>query len=114
LKPAGFCEMVHRERSATKSALCWTSNRRRNEPRFHFPADGALAPVLMLGAGLFLAGTKTGRDATQKASNVASDLSEEALRRSRELRDQVEDSASAASVRDKQNRRPHRIGVERR
>jgi hypothetical protein len=50
----------------------------------------------MLGAGLFLAGTKTGRDATQKASDVASDLSEEALRRSRELRDQVEGSASAA------------------
>jgi hypothetical protein len=56
------------------------------------------APVLMLGAGLFLAGTKTGRDATQKASDVASDLSEEALRRSRELRDQVEGSASAAKA----------------
>jgi len=54
------------------------------------------APVLMIGAGLFLAGTKTGRDATQKASDVALDLSDEAMKRSREFRDQVQESASAA------------------
>jgi hypothetical protein len=54
------------------------------------------APVLMLGAGLFLAGSKTGRAATQKASDIASDLSDEAMRRSREFRDQMDDSASAA------------------
>jgi hypothetical protein len=56
------------------------------------------APVLMLGAGLFLATTKTGRDATQKASDVASDLSEEAMKRSREFRDQLQESASAAKA----------------
>jgi hypothetical protein len=56
------------------------------------------APVLMLGAGLFLAGTKTGRDATQKASDAAMDLSEEAMKRGREFGDQLQDSASAAKA----------------
>ena len=54
------------------------------------------APVLMLGAGLFVAGSKTGQSATQKASDVASDLSDEVLQRGRDLRDQFEDTASAA------------------
>jgi hypothetical protein len=54
------------------------------------------APVLMLGAGLFVAGSKTGQGATQKASDVASDLSDEVLQRGRDLRDQFEDTASAA------------------
>jgi len=55
-------------------------------------------PVLMLGAGLFLAGTKTGRDATQKASDAAMDLSEEAMKRGREFGDQLQESASAAKA----------------
>jgi hypothetical protein len=55
-------------------------------------------PVLMVGAGLFFAGSKTGQAATQKASDIASDLSEEVVRRAREFGDQVEDSASAAKA----------------
>jgi len=54
------------------------------------------APVLMLGAGLFLAGSKTGQAATQKASDIASDLSEEAMRRGGQIRDRIDGSASAA------------------
>ena len=53
-------------------------------------------PVLMVGAGLFFAGSKTGQSATQKASDVVSDLSDEAVRRAREFGDQLGDSASAA------------------
>src|SRR6185437_7773788 len=34
-------------------------------------------PVLLVGAGLFFAGAKTGQSAIQKASDVASDLSDE-------------------------------------
>jgi hypothetical protein len=34
-------------------------------------------PVLMVGAGVFFAASKTGQSATQKASDLASDLSEE-------------------------------------
>jgi hypothetical protein len=55
-------------------------------------------PVLMVGAGLFFAGSKTGQAATQKASDVAADLSDEVVRRTRDLRDQVGESASAAKV----------------
>jgi ElaB/YqjD/DUF883 family membrane-anchored ribosome-binding protein len=46
-------------------------------------------PILMIGAGLFLAGSKTGQDLTQKASDLAQDASEEARRRVNELRDQA-------------------------
>ena len=53
-------------------------------------------PVLMLGAVLFLANSKTGRAATQKVSNIASDLSEEAMRRGGEIGDRVDGTASAA------------------
>src|SRR5437763_7461438 len=53
-------------------------------------------PVLMVGAGLFLAGSKTGQAATQKASDAALDLSDEAMRRARDFGDQVGNSASAA------------------
>lgn len=53
-------------------------------------------PFLMIGAGLFFAGSKTGQVATQKVSDVASDLSDEAMRRGREIGNQVADSASAA------------------
>jgi hypothetical protein len=56
------------------------------------------APVLMVGLGLFFAGSKTGQSATQKASDVVSDLSHEAVRRAREFGDQVGDSASAAKA----------------
>jgi hypothetical protein len=55
-------------------------------------------PVLMVGAGLFFAGSKTGQAATQKASDVAADLSDEVVRRARDFRDQVGESASAAKV----------------
>src|SRR6476660_675684 len=55
-------------------------------------------PILMVGAGLFLAGSKTGQAATQKASDVALDLSDEVRRRARELGDQIGDSASAAKA----------------
>ncbi len=38
-------------------------------------------PVLMVGAGLFLAGSKSGQNVTQKASDLASGLSEDLVRR---------------------------------
>jgi hypothetical protein len=53
-------------------------------------------PVLMVGAGLFLAGSKTGQAATQKASDMAADLSDEMVRRAHDLSDQVQDTASSA------------------
>ena len=53
-------------------------------------------PVLMVGAGLFFAGSKTGQAATQKASDMAADLSEEMVRRAHDLSDQVQDIASSA------------------
>src|SRR5258708_35004829 len=55
-------------------------------------------PILMVGAGLFLAGSKTGQAATQKASDMASDLSNEAMRRGCDIGDQVEDTLSAAKT----------------
>ena len=55
-------------------------------------------PVLMVGAGLFLAGSKSGQAATQKASDFASDLSEDLMQRAQELGDQVGDSAIAAKA----------------
>ena len=45
-------------------------------------------PVLMVGAGLFFAGSRTGQAATQKASDMAADLSEEMVRRAHDLSDQ--------------------------
>jgi hypothetical protein len=53
-------------------------------------------PVLMVGAGLFFAGSKTGQAASQKASDVAADLSDDVARRARELGEQVQDTALAA------------------
>jgi hypothetical protein len=53
-------------------------------------------PVLMVGAGLFFAGSKTGQTASQRASDVAADLSDDVARRARELGEQVQDTASAA------------------
>ena len=55
-------------------------------------------PVLMVGAGLFFAGSKTGQAATQKASEVVSDLSDEVGRRTRDFGNQVGESASAAKT----------------
>ena len=52
-------------------------------------------PVLMVGAGLFFAGSRTGQAATQKASDMAADLSEEMVRRAHDLSDQVQDIASS-------------------
>src|ERR1700730_10801908 len=55
-------------------------------------------PILMVGAGLFFAGSKTGQAATQRASDVASELSDEAMRRARDLGNQVGDAVSAAKT----------------
>jgi hypothetical protein len=55
-------------------------------------------PILMVGAGLFFAGSKTGQAAVQRASEVASDLSDEALRRARDFGNQVGDTVSAAKT----------------
>src|ERR1700682_2585800 len=52
-------------------------------------------PVLMVGAGLFLTGSKTGKAATQKASEVASDVSDKVMRQAHDLGDQLAKSASA-------------------
>lgn len=46
-------------------------------------------PVLMVGAGLFFAGSKTGQSLTQKASDMASDLSDEVGRRGHDVSAQV-------------------------
>ena len=53
-------------------------------------------PVLMVGAGLFFAGSKAGQSVTQKASDLASDLSDEVRRRSHDLSDQVGASITGA------------------
>jgi hypothetical protein len=55
-------------------------------------------PVLMVGAGLFLAGSKTGQAASQKASDLAADVSGDMARRAREFGDQVQEQASAAEA----------------
>jgi hypothetical protein len=55
-------------------------------------------PVLMVGAGLFFAGSKTGQAASQKAVDAASDLSDDVRRRAHDIRDQVGESATAAKA----------------
>jgi hypothetical protein len=55
-------------------------------------------PVLMVGAGLFFAGSKTGQAAAQKATDMASDLSNEVQRRAHDFGDQVGESAAAAKA----------------
>jgi hypothetical protein len=55
-------------------------------------------PVLLVGAGLFFAGSKTGQSAVQKASDMASDLSDEVRRRGHDLSDQI--GSSVATARD--------------
>jgi hypothetical protein len=68
-------------------------------------------PIVMVGAGLFLAGSKTGRDATQKASDMAADLAGEAQRRARDLRDQVDDATASARSYASDNLNRLRAGV---
>src|SRR4029453_8366173 len=53
-------------------------------------------PVLMVGAGLFLAGSKTAQAPTQKASDAAADLYEEAGRQGEKLSDRVEEAVGSA------------------
>jgi hypothetical protein len=55
-------------------------------------------PILMVGAGLFFAGSKTGQAATQKASDVAVDVSGQMMRRTRKFGDQFQESTSAATA----------------
>ena len=55
-------------------------------------------PILMVGAGLFFAGSKTGQAAVRKASEVASDFSDEAMGRARDFGNQVGDTVSAAKT----------------
>jgi hypothetical protein len=61
-------------------------------------ARGIPLPVLMIGAGLFFAGSKTGQVATQKAMDTASDLSDEVQRRAHDVREQVSEQAAAAKA----------------
>jgi uncharacterized phage infection (PIP) family protein YhgE len=53
-------------------------------------------PMLLMGAGIFFAGSKSGQSVTQKASDLASDLADEVRRRSHDLSDQVGASVDAA------------------
>jgi hypothetical protein len=55
-------------------------------------------PVLMVGAGLFLAGSKTGQSLTQKASDAASDLTQELGRRAGDLGDQLSEAVEVAET----------------
>ncbi|MEA2899090.1 MAG: hypothetical protein QOJ84_4705 [Bradyrhizobium sp.] len=55
-------------------------------------------PVLLVGAGLFFAGSRTGQAASQKAMDMASDLSDQVQRRAHDVRDQVGESAAAAKA----------------
>ena len=55
-------------------------------------------PVLMVGAGLFFAGSKSGQAATQTASDVVGDVSGQVVRQARELGDRVQETAEAAST----------------
>ena len=74
------------------------------------------APVLMVGAGLFLAGSKTGQTVTQKASDIASDLSEDLLQRAHDLGDQVEefgDFSEELCIRPVRSHQCRRIGRSR-
>jgi hypothetical protein len=53
-------------------------------------------PILMVGAGLFLAGSKTGQAVTQTASDAASDLADEAGRRAHDLKQSFDETVAAA------------------
>jgi hypothetical protein len=53
-------------------------------------------PILMVGAGLFLAGSKTGQAVTQKTSDAAAELADKAGRRALDLKHGLDDTVSAA------------------
>jgi hypothetical protein len=65
-------------------------------------------PILMVGAGLFFAGSKTGQSLTQKASDMASDLSDEVGRRGHDLSAQA--SAAVNSARGTVSNAVERVG----
>ena len=65
-------------------------------------------PILMVGAGLFFAGSKTGQSLTQKASDMASDLSDEVGRRGHDLSAQA--SATVNSARGTVSKALERVG----
>ncbi|MBR1150466.1 hypothetical protein [Bradyrhizobium sp. JYMT SZCCT0428] len=65
-------------------------------PLFRF-ARAIPLPVLMVGAGIFFAGTKSGQSITQKASDMASDLSDELGRRGQDMAAQVGEAVSSAT-----------------
>lgn len=54
-------------------------------------------PVLMIGAGLFLTGSRTGQDLSRKAVERASDLAGEARRKAHDLTDAASDAAADLS-----------------
>ncbi|NEW90984.1 hypothetical protein [Rhodopseudomonas sp. BR0M22] len=53
-------------------------------------------PVLMIGAGLYLAGTRSGNELTQRASDKARDLAGDLERRARDFSADAADTAAAA------------------
>lgn len=53
-------------------------------------------PILMVGAGLFLASSKTGQAATQRATDAGSDLADEVGRQARSVKRGFDDTVSAA------------------
>lgn len=52
-------------------------------------------PVYMMGAGLYLAKSETGKAATQKVSDAAADMIDQASQRATAIRDRVSDAAAA-------------------
>lgn len=65
-------------------------------------------PVLLIGAGLFFTGSKSGQEAVRKASDMASDLTDEVRRRGHDLSDQL--GSSVASARDAATDAVDRVG----
>jgi hypothetical protein len=55
-------------------------------------------PILMVGAGLFLAGSKSGQAVTEKASVAAADVSGQVMQQARDLGDQMQQSASTVTA----------------
>ncbi len=52
-------------------------------------------PILLVGAGLYLAGTKKGQEVARQANDITRDLASEAGRRARELGSELSEAASA-------------------
>lgn len=52
-------------------------------------------PILLVGAGLYLAGTKKGQEVVRQANDITRDLASEAGRRARELGSELSEAASA-------------------